>query len=281
MPKFDTPDPISVTLDLGVGQVRFAASDRADTVVDVRPTDDMDASDVKTAQQVRVDYSNGTLHITGPKMRAFDFSRKTRSVDVTVELPTGSRISAEVQAGAFHGTGQLGQARFKTAAGNVSLDRTGPLRVDTSVGHVTVEGVAGDAEVSTSSGKVQLGPVDGTVVVKNSNGDTTIESAGGEVRVRAANGDITVEHADAGVDVKTSNGAIRLGEIVRGSVLLESAIGDLRIGIAEGTAAWLDVKTNFGHVRNQLETSASPGESQETVEVRGHTAFGEIVIHRS
>lgn len=124
MPKFDTPDPISVTLDLGVGQVRFAASDRTDTVVDVRPTDESDSSDVKAAQQVRVDYSNGTLHVTGPKMRAFDFSRKTRSVDVTVELPAGSRISAEVQAGAFQSTGQLGQARFKTAAGNVSLDRT-------------------------------------------------------------------------------------------------------------------------------------------------------------
>ncbi|MGW7532331.1 DUF4097 family beta strand repeat-containing protein [Amycolatopsis sp. NPDC054798] len=281
MPKFDTPEPISVTVDLGVGHVRFAASDRTDTVVEVRPSDEMDDSDVKTAKQIRVEYSNGTLHITGPKMRAFDFSRKTRSVDVTVELPTGSRVSAEVQAGAFHGTGQLGQARLKTAAGNVSLDRTGPLRLDTSVGHVTVEGVAGDAEVSTASGKIRLGPVDGTVVVKNSNGDTAIESAGGDVRVRAANGDIVLEHAGAGVDAKTSNGAIRLGEVVRGSVVLESAIGDLRIGIAEGTAAWLDVKTNFGQVRNQLETSASAGESKETVEVRGHTAFGEIVIHRS
>ena len=281
MPKFDTPEPISVTLDLGNGQVRFAASDRSDTVVDVRPSDDLDESDVKAASQVRVDYSNGTLHIAGPKMRAFDFSRKTRSVDVTVELPTGSRVSAEVQAGAFQSIGQLGQARFKTAAGNVSLDRTGPLRVNTSVGHVTAEEVAGDADVATASGRIRLGPVDGAVTAKNSNGDTTIESASGDVQARSANGDITVGHAGSGVDAKTSNGAIQLGEVVRGSVVVESAIGDLRIGIAEGTAAWLDVKTNFGHVRNELETSASPGESKETVEVRGHTAFGEIVIHRS
>ena len=281
MPKFDTPEPISVTVDLGVGHVRFAASDRADTVVDVRPTDDMDESDIKAAKQIRVDYSNGTLTISGPKMRAFDFSRKSRSADVTVELPTGSRVSAEVQAGAFYGTGQLGQARLKTAAGNVSLDRTGPLRINTSVGQVSVDGVAGDADVTTASGRIRLGPVDGTVTAKNSNGDTTIESAGDQVQVRAANGDITVEHAGAGVDAKTSNGAIRIGEVVRGSVVLESAIGDLRIGIAKGTAAWLDVKTSFGHVRNQLETSDSPGESKETVEVRGHTAFGEIVIHRS
>nr|BFE75696.1 hypothetical protein GCM10020092_089970 [Actinoplanes digitatis] len=103
MPTFDTPEPISVTLELGVGDVRIAASDRADTVVEVRPTDLSDESDVAAAQQVRVDYANGTLRVTGPKARAFDFSRKTRSVDVSIELPSGSRVSAEMQVGDLHG----------------------------------------------------------------------------------------------------------------------------------------------------------------------------------
>ena len=39
MPTFDTPEPITVTLELGVGDVRITASDRADTVVEVRPSD--------------------------------------------------------------------------------------------------------------------------------------------------------------------------------------------------------------------------------------------------
>ena len=39
MPTFDTPEPISVSLELGVGDIRIVAGDRTDTVVEVRPTD--------------------------------------------------------------------------------------------------------------------------------------------------------------------------------------------------------------------------------------------------
>lgn len=281
MPRFETPEPISVTLELGVGNVRIAASDRTDTVVEVRPSDEADESDVKAAQQVRVDFSNGTLRVTGPKIRAFDFSRKTRSVDVSIELPTGSHLSAEMQLGDYRCAGRLGQCRLKTSAGNIGLERTGPLRLDTSAGHITAGDVAGNAEISTGSGKVQIGEVDGTAVIKNSNGDTTIDAVTGDVRVRAANGGIHIEHAGAGVDAKTSNGSIRLGEVSRGSVVLATAMGDLDIGIAEGTAAWLEVNTGFGKVRNLLDNTTRPDDVARTVEIRGGTSFGDITIHRS
>src|SRR4029450_8496829 len=64
MPNYETPEPISVTLEVGVGNVRVTASDRTDTTVDVRPSDDADESDVKAAAQIRVDYANGTLQVT-------------------------------------------------------------------------------------------------------------------------------------------------------------------------------------------------------------------------
>lgn len=281
MPSYETPEPISVTLELGVGNVRIAASDRTDTIVEVGPSDEADESDVKAAQQIRVDYTSGTLRVAGPKARAFDFSRKTRSVDVMIELPSGSHVSAEIQAGDFRCAGRLGECRFKTSAGNIRLERTGPLRLDTSAGHVTADGIAGNAEISTGSGKVQIGEVEGSTVVKNSNGDTEIDAVTGDVRVRAANGDIRVDRAGAGVDVKTSSGSIRVGEVVRGSVVVGTAMGDLDIGIAEGTAAWLQINTAFGHVRNLLDTTSRPGESDETVEVRGRTSYGDITIRRS
>jgi DUF4097 and DUF4098 domain-containing protein YvlB len=280
MPFFDTPEPISVVLELTVGNVRLVASERTDTVVEIRPTDESDASDVEAVGQIRVDYTGGTLRVIGPK-RLFDFSKKTRSVDVTIELPAGSRVSAEAQMGNLRAAGRLGECRFKTSAGDVSVENTGPLRVSTSAGQVIVGRVAGDAEVSTGSGKIQVGEVQGGAVVKNSNGDTTIDAVGGDVRVRSANGDIHVERAGAGVDAKTANGAIRLGEVVRGSVVLGTSMGNLDIGIADGTAAWFDVNTGFGHVRNEMDNATRPGEADETVEVRGRTSFGDITIHRS
>ncbi|MBU2667055.1 DUF4097 domain-containing protein [Actinoplanes bogorensis] len=280
MPVFDSPEPIAVTLDLAVADVRFAASERADTVVEVKPSNEFDDSDVEAVAQTKVDFSNGELRITGPK-RYFDFSRKTRSVEVVVELPAGSRVSATLQAGGMRCTGRIGEGRLKTSAGDIALELCGPLRLGTAAGHVTADGINGNADVSTGSGRIQIGQIDGHAQIKNSNGDTIIDAVTGDVRVRAANGDISIEHAAAGVDAKTANGNIRLGEVVRGSVTLGTAMGNLDVGVARGTAAWLEVNTAFGHVRNQMDDAVGPDETERTVEVRGRTSYGDIVIHHS
>jgi DUF4097 and DUF4098 domain-containing protein YvlB len=281
MPTFDTPTSISVTIELSVGAVSISAGDRTDTVVEVRPSDGTDESDVQAAQQVRVDYANGALRVVGPRGRMFDFSRKTRSVEVSIDLPAGSHVSAETQMGDVRCTGRLGECRFKTSAGNVLLDATGPLHLSTSAGHVTVDDVVGDAEISTGTGRVELGRIDGTAVVKNSNGETVIDEVTGDVRIRNANGGITVERAGGGVEAKTAMGDIRLGEISRGSIVLGSSMGALKIGVAAGTAAWLDLSTGFGHVHNLMDAAAGPDASDRTVEVRGRTTYGDITVHRS
>ncbi|QUQ70054.1 DUF4097 family beta strand repeat-containing protein [Kutzneria sp. CA-103260] len=281
MPSFETSEPISVIVELGVGNVRVVASDRADTVVDVRPTDPTDESDAQAAQKITVDYANGVLNVTGQKIRMFDFSKKTRSVDVSIELPSGSKVSVENQIGDFQTAGRLGECGFKSSTGNARLERTAALRLHTSAGHVTVEDVEGNAEIHTSTGRVHVGAVEGSLVVKNSNGETEIGSVGGDTRVRAANGGIAVERAGASVDAKTSNGSIRLGEVARGSVTAATSMGDLEIGIAAGTAAWLEVHTGFGQVRNELTDAARPEQSDETVEVRANTSFGAITIRRA
>ena len=282
MPVFATPEPISVTIDLSCGDVRLIASDRTDTVVEVRPSDESDDSDVKAAQQTRVEYANGTLTVRGPKARAFNFSKKTRSVDVLVELPAGSAVHGDVSLGDVHSTGVLGECRFKTSIGHFRLDRTGKLRVDASVGDITVDTIDGNAELATGSGRVQIGTIDGAAVVKNSNGGTDIGTVTGELRARAANGAISVDRAGAGVEAKTSNGTIRIGQVARDSVTLDTAIGDLEIGIAAGTAAWLDLKTGHGRVRNALDDiDQGPQKSEETVEIRAHTSYGDITVRRS
>ncbi|MDP9794990.1 hypothetical protein J2S43_003502 [Catenuloplanes nepalensis] len=281
MPVFETPESISVTVELGAGDVRFIATDRTDTVVEVRPADDHDESDVRTAAQVQADFSGGVLRVTGPRIRPFDISRESRSVDVSVALPSGSSVTADLQLGDIGGTGRLGRCALRTAAGNLRLEQTGPLRLETAAGHVTADAVTGGAEISTGSGRVHLGTVDGTVAIKNSNGETTIDAATGDVRARSANGDIRVARAGADVDAKTSNGRIEIGEAVRGAITLETAMGDLEVGIAAGTAAWLDVDTRFGKVRNLLDGTSGPGDAAETVEVRGRTSFGDVTIQRA
>jgi DUF4097 and DUF4098 domain-containing protein YvlB len=238
---------------------------------------------MKAAKQTRVEYANGTLAVKGPKPRALDFSNKSRSVDVAIELPTGSQVHGDAAVGDFRCSGQLGECRFKTSTGHIQLDHTGPLRLDTAGGHVTVERVVGNAEITTGTGRMRIGEIDGAAVIKNSNGNTELGTITGDVRIRAANGDISLDRALGGqLDAKTANGSIRVGEATRGAVVIKTATGDLEVGVTEGTAAWLDVHTGFGRVHNSLaETSQEAAPSGETVEVRAHTSYGDITIRRA
>ncbi len=281
MPSFATPEPITAHLEPVVGTVRIVAGDRVDTVVEVRPSDPENPSDVRAAEQTTVEFSGTTLTVKGPRQRPLDFSNKTRSIEVTVELPAGSRIEGSTAVGDLHATGRLAECRYKSGAGHVQFEHTAELNLHTATGDIAVGRVDGNADLTTSSGRVQIGALTGTAAVKNSNGATTIGSAAGPLRVRAANGDITVEHAADTVDAKTANGAVRVLDAVRGSLTLETAMGDIEIGIHDGTAAWLDVKTRFGRVRNEMTTGTQPGDAADKLEVRASTSFGDITVRRS
>lgn len=280
MPTFDTPEPISVAVELAVGDVRLTASDRDNTVVEIRPSDESRETDVRAAQQTRVEYTAGRLLVKTPKQRSFGLG-KIGSVDVAIELPTGSHVQGDAAVAAFRFAGRLGECRVKTATGDIQLDHTGPLDLSTGAGAIIVDRVAGHAEISTGSGRVRLREIDSTAVIKNSNGDSWVGEIAGDLRVNAANGDITVDHAHAGVSASTANGDVRIGGITRGSASLKTGFGEIEIGIHAGTAARLDVHTQFGQVRSQLDASDGPGPSDETADVRARTAYGDIVIRRS
>ncbi|MFI6644644.1 DUF4097 family beta strand repeat-containing protein [Streptomyces sp. NPDC050504] len=278
MPSFDTPEAISVTAQVEAGSIQFTAADRADTVVDVRPRDPKKDLDVRTADRTEVTYLNGVLTVRTPKANLFG---RTGVVDVTVELPTGSSVDVtgawtQVLAG-----GRLGEARVKTSAGDVRLDTTGPLKLIASHGSITVDRVEGAAEITTSSGSMRIGVIEGSGVLKNSHGSTTVGAAIGELRVSGANGDIEIRRAEDSVTATTAHGGLCVSEVARGTVQLETSFGAIEIGVREGTAAWLDVSSGSGQVRNMLAASETPGKTDDTVEVRARTRYGNIDILRA
>ena len=103
----------------------------------------------------------------------------------------------------------------------------------------------------------------------------------GDARASTASGTITIDRAGAGVVAKTAHGRVHLGEVAHGTAVAESAFGDLEIGVRDGVPAWLDLRTKFGHVRNELDASERPASGEDSVEVHAHTSMGDIVIHRS
>jgi DUF4097 and DUF4098 domain-containing protein YvlB len=262
-----------------MGDVRIIAGDRDATLVEVQPSDASNEEDVKVAELTRVEYASEQLLVKAPKLRSW-LSKRGGSIDVTIELPAGSHVHGTMGLGDFHCDGELGDCRIKTGLGRIRLDRADKLNLRSATGDITVERATGRAEVTAGSGDVRLGELDAAAVIKNSNGDTWVGVAAGDLRLNTANGSIAVDLAQASVGAKSANGDVRVGEVVRGSVVIETKIGDLEVGIREGTAAWLDVNSRFGHVHNALDAADGPETSAETVEVRARTSVGEVVIRR-
>lgn len=280
--RFTTVTPVTLQLSLGMGSVRITASDRMDTVVEVRPSDGGKRDDVDAAEQTVVDQSGDEIVVKVPKTRwRNSWFSDGGSVDVRVELPIGSRLEGKADLGSLSATGRLGACRFRTGMGDIAVGPVGSAHLHSGFGHVLCHSVAGDLDVHTGTGEVRVGPIDGTALVRNSNGPTSLGRVRGSLRVKSANGPIVVDGAANDVSLKTANGNVRLGEVVRGVVTLDSGAGDLEIGIAAGTAAWLDLHTHFGNVDNDLDAADQPSEDGPTATVRARTAAGDISIRRA
>ncbi|MFG2957386.1 DUF4097 domain-containing protein [Streptomyces sp. NPDC048291] len=278
MPSFDTSEPISVTAYVYAGSIQFTTGDRTDTAVEVRPRDQKRDLDTRAADQTEVAFASGVLTVTTPKANVLG---RGGSVDITVELPTGSNIDVTGAGTTVIGEGRLGEVVVKTEAGDVRLDTTGPLQLKAQHGSTTVDRVEGPAEITSSTGNVRVSLVDGPAVLKNSHGTTTVGTVTGELRVNSANGSVDIGRAEASITGTTTNGVVRIAEVARGSVQLDTSNGNVEIGVRKGTAAWLDVRTTKGQVRNTLDASETPEESEETVSVRVRTTWGNIDIRRA
>jgi Putative adhesin len=298
MPVFDTPEPITADIDI-VGRVQVTASDRADTAVEVLPADPADEASVQAAEQTTVEFSGGRLLVKRPRLGPLASLIGPRgSVKVTVGLPAGSHVKASSLAGITI-TGPLGEAILHSSIGDLQVEEASRLEANAAIGSITVDRVAGPAEVTTSNGTIRIGTLEGAATLESANGSITVDRTAGALQVKSANSDITLRETAGVVQVKSANssitigrslagitartawGRIRIDEVVSGTVHLETGRGDVSIGIAEGTAAWLDLHSKSGVVRSDLDAADGPETSDTVAEIRVHTDRGDIDIHRS
>ncbi|MEV4373247.1 DUF4097 family beta strand repeat-containing protein [Nonomuraea sp. NPDC049637] len=301
MPAFDTPRPIVAVLDLATAAVRVVAGDRAETVVDVRPSDEHNDADVQAAQHVQVHHADGRLTVAAGKEQGApalgwglslgklvespaDWARSlllgTGSVEVTIELPAGSRLDVRTSGG-LSCRGPLGDVTATTTYGDIRVEQAGRLRLKSTHGSVSVTRARGHAEITTNHGDIRVGEIDGTAAVKTAHGDVRLGEVTGELRLNSAHGDITVERPLAGVVAKTSYAGVEIHEVASGTVVMETTGGGLDVGLREGASAWLDVSSRYGTVNVALDPGDDPGDPARTVEIHAHTTHGDIDIHRS
>ncbi|GAB3936005.1 DUF4097 family beta strand repeat-containing protein [Kribbella albertanoniae] len=216
MYQFDTPAPITVVADIPAGRVRFVATERGDTVVDVRPANASKGRDVEVAEQTTVEYADGVVRIEAVTMnRIFGSSG---SIEVTVQLPVDSTVEAKAAAAGFRTDGRLGDVTFDGAYGEVVVDEAAGVRLTALAGDISVGRLSGDAEITTSKGD------------------------------------------------------IRIGEAVRGNVVVRTQSGNLSVQAAHGVSASLDAGTTYGRIENSLKNADGTPE----LTIHATTAHGDI-----
>ncbi|MCQ8193157.1 DUF4097 family beta strand repeat-containing protein [Streptomyces rugosispiralis] len=179
MQKFDTPAPISAVLAIPAGRVQFIAADRADTTVEVRPVDPSRSRDVQAAEQTAVAYADGVLRIHAPESKN-RLIGPSGSVEITVQLPAGSRVEVKAAAAEFRGVGRLGDIVFDGGYRQIKIDEAASVRLTALDGDVEVGRLGGPAEISAMRGDIRIAEaVRGRVVLRAQSGDISVGAAVG------------------------------------------------------------------------------------------------------
>ncbi|MGW0548382.1 DUF4097 family beta strand repeat-containing protein [Streptomyces altiplanensis] len=179
MQKFDTPAPVSAVLDTPAGRVQFIAADRADTLVEVLPADPSKSRDTETAEQTTVACADGVLRIHTPEPDS-GLLGSSGSLEVTVQLPAGSRIEAKAAGAEHRGVGRLGDITFEGAYRHIRIDEAASVRLTAIDGDIEVGRLGGPAEISTARGDIRINEaVRGAVVLRTRSGDISVTAAAG------------------------------------------------------------------------------------------------------
>jgi DUF4097 and DUF4098 domain-containing protein YvlB len=278
MPTFDTPDPVALSVRFDSGHLVVTASARTETWIDVQPTRPTSELDVEYAARTVVEADGNAIRVIAPE--GYKRLGRSPSIDVTVEVPALSSVSAIV-AGADVGlAGELGTVAVTTASGDVNVAHAADCNVAVASGDVRCDLVTGNLVVKSASGDVRWGHVDGSATVTTASGDIIGATVVGDVEVRTASGDVAVESLGGSAAVRTASGDACVAAVRRGTVEADTASGDIAVGVVEGSAAWLDVTSLTGEVTSTLDQSGPPEEGTDVVSIHARSLSGDIAIRR-
>ncbi|RMI31061.1 hypothetical protein EBN03_20490 [Nocardia stercoris] len=77
------------------------------------------------------------------------------------------------------------------------------------------------------------------------------------LHLTAVDGDVEVGRVAGPAQITTARGAIRIGEAVRGALVLSTRTGDITVGAAPGVSASLDADTGKGRISNALRNNGT------------------------
>jgi hypothetical protein len=265
------PD-VSVEIEVISGRIELRGWDRDEFRVEARG---------RGAKSLRVDSSNRRISVRSPGRRFgwIPWTARRGSIDLKIDLPKGSRVTART----FHGP-------------ILASDVTGTVDFYTADGQIEVVGAPREAWLETINAGIELKGRETRVEARTVNGSIDLQGVAEEVRASTISGSIDVEgdlvHR---IELETFSGSIELAVALdrQASVRVKSMNGDLKLELPADTSARFKINTFNGTIENELaatsESSRHHGPGNElrfeagegSGRVRLETFNGNVEIERS
>ncbi len=264
MSEFPCSGPITAVLRVASGDLRIVAEPRTTVDVDVQPGSHGEAARTAAAN-TRVEMNGDDLLVEMPQARGFVIRR-------TPPLEHHRAGAARQQP---HPPVRV---RRPDLPRPVRRD-VGPQRVSATCGSITSPATSiGTRPAATR----YVTMVEGNATLVHASGDMESVRWAVTSRAKSASGDIDVEAVGGSARVSTASGDIKLRDRRSGSTRVHAASGDVHIGVAEGTAVWLDLNSACGDTRSELAVSdETPAGTDLNLRLQVRTASGDITVRRS
>jgi DUF4097 and DUF4098 domain-containing protein YvlB len=257
--EFTAAGPIRADISLPAGSVHVTTAQTDKVTLSLSASS---SAGERLLANTEVSFEDNTLRVRAPK-RSSIFGNV--SLDLHLELPEGSSVTADTASADVTLDGQFGGVHGKTASGGLRVYRVdGDAELTTASGHVRLEDATGDARLTTASGDVIVNRADGDIIAKTASGDVWIGRAGQSVTAKTASGDVRIDSIDSGLADATT------------------VSGDITLAVAPGIGIYMDISTLSGDVSSELdadESVAAEGEAVLTVSCR--SVSGDVRIVRS
>ncbi len=258
---FDTPGPVTVTLDVASGDIEVTVVDAPRTEVEVSGYDKDEVPRVLCDPMPDGSYRVSVEH----RPKKFWGIRITLGGGLSIELkvPKGTTIDGTSGAADFEATGTLAALGFRSGAGDLRFDD-----------------VTGDVQLSCASGDIEGRSVGGHLGFQGAAGDIEVGSVGNGLTGRSATGVISIGRLEGTSLITVGSGDIELRQVGPGSVDARAISGDMHVGVRQGLGVWLDVSSRSGDVRSTLETTRR-GDAEPDIpqlELTLNTVSGDIDV---
>ncbi|MFL5945216.1 MAG: DUF4097 family beta strand repeat-containing protein [Gaiellaceae bacterium] len=275
---FSTPGPVRLDLELPAGAIEIEAAETDETHVVLEALSSNEQVQEMVAGARIEANQRGDGHEVSVEVRTrhgvwISFSRGpdirlgTPEMRLRISCPKGAALDVRTKSADLRARGDYGIVDFKTASGDIFVERSS------------------DAYAKTASGDVQLDEVRGSLDVKTVSGDVNVGTVARDANVQAVSGDVLIRSNDGSVSANTVSGDQQYDAVMRGRVELRAVSGDIGVGIRRGSRVFIDANTVSGSTSSEFELSeapsAPPAPDAPLVEIFAKTVSGDVRVERA